>query len=48
MEFTDSSALNQRMRFITERNAGVEEAIRRLNSLKKANVSVSSGRLLVK
>jgi len=47
VEFRNTDALNYKMRFITERNKGVEVAIEMMNRMKKINISYQNGQLVV-
>lgn len=47
VEFSDTAALHLKMRFITERNNGVDAAIDQMNRMKKVSVRRIGSRLLV-
>jgi len=47
VEFRDSDALQYRMRFIAERNKGVDAAIDMMNRMKKVSVTVSGNKIFV-
>ena len=45
--FRNDEALHYRMRFITQRNKGVEAAIKTMNEMGKANVSIRGNTIFV-
>lgn len=47
VEFHDTAALHCKMRFIAERNKGVEAAIDMMSKMKKANITLEKGRIVV-
>lgn len=47
VEFNNQNALHYKMRFITERNNGVEAAVDMMNRMKKVNVSIRGNKIVV-
>ena len=47
VEFNNQDALHYKMRFITERNNGVEAAVNMMNMMKKVNVSIRGNKIVV-
>ncbi|MBR6944323.1 MAG: FecR domain-containing protein [Prevotella sp.] len=47
VEFRNHDALHYKMRFITERNNGVEAAIEMMNNMRKAHVSIRGNKIVV-
>lgn len=47
VEFRNEKALHYKMRFIAERNHGVQAAIDMMNRMKKVNVRVAEGKIIV-
>ncbi len=47
VEFRNHDALHYKMRFIAERNNGVEAAIEMMNNMRKANVSIRGNKIVV-
>lgn len=47
VEFKNKKAMNLRMRFITERNGGIETALNMMNRMKKVNVYQSGNKIIV-
>lgn len=45
--FHNSAAIHQRLRFITERDKGIDAALERLNSMQKVHVYRKDGRIIV-
>ena len=47
VEFRNHDALHYKMRFIAERNNGVEAAIEMMNNMRKAHVSIRGNKIMV-
>ena len=47
VEFRNQDALHYKMRFIAERNNGVQAAVDMMNMMKKANVSIRGNKIMV-
>ena len=47
IDFRSSRALHYRMRFMTERNAGINEALRLMNAMEKVHVSLHGNTIVV-
>ena len=47
VEFRNQDALHYKMRFIAERNNGVQAAVDMMNMMKKANVSIRGNKIIV-
>ncbi len=47
VEFNNEDALHYKMRFIAERNNGVEAAVNMMNRMKKVNVSIRGNKIVV-
>lgn len=47
VDFQNEKAMSLRMRFITERDKGIDAVVNRMNKMKKVTVTVDAGRIIV-